>query len=251
MRKFLVLVALCTAAYTANAQYVGTQTDLKFGFQLSPAFSWMNSDDTRINSNGTNLGLKLGMIGEFFFRENYSVSTGIGFHFNAGGTLFYEETVDSLSIWAEANVPGDNLYAGGTSFKYNLQYVEIPLGLKLRTREFGYIRYFIEPHIVLGFRTQARGNVLNDKSAAAVDSEEKYNIQSAVNLLNFSWGVGAGAEYAISDNSALFGGIAFQSGFADVTKDKRTAIYTNGGEAREEDSSGQISSIVIRLGIMF
>jgi hypothetical protein len=251
MRKILIIAALLTTAFSARAQFVGTQNDLKFGFQLSPTFSWMNTDDTKINANGTNLGLKLGMIGEYFFRENYSISTGIGFHFNAGGTLFYEETVDSLSIWAEANVPGDNLYAGGTSFKYGLQYVEIPLGLKMRTREFGYVRYYVEPHVLLGFRTQARGNVENDKSASAVDPEEKYNIESAVNLFNFSWGIGGGVEYSISDNSALVGGIAFQSGFADVTKDKRTSIYSNGDTGREEDSRGKITAVVIRLGIMF
>ncbi|MCB0564895.1 MAG: outer membrane beta-barrel protein [Phaeodactylibacter sp.] len=246
MKKIVVFTAFLTLFLTAaQAQ------DVRFGFQLSPAFSWMTSNTNKINSSGTNLGLKLGMIGEYFFRENYSISTGIGFHFNAGGTLFYEETVDSVSIWAEANVPGDNLYSGGTSFKYSLQFVEIPLGLKMRTREFGYVRYYIEPHVVLGFRTQARGNVENDKSASAVDPEEKYNIQSAVNLLNFSWGIGGGMEYAISDNAALVGGIAFQSGFADVTKDKRTAIYANGGSGREEDSRGKVNSLVIRLGIMF
>ena len=38
--------------------------DLRFGFQLSPSFSWMNTNDTRINRSGTNLGMKLGMLAE-------------------------------------------------------------------------------------------------------------------------------------------------------------------------------------------
>ncbi len=242
MKKVIAFAFMMSATLWASAQ-----TDIQFGFQLSPTFSWMNTDVSRVNSNGSNLGLKLGMIGEYYFRDNYSIATGIGFHFNAGGTLFYEETVDTVSIWQEANIPGDNVYAGGTSFKYSLQYVEIPFGLKLRTREFGYVRYYIEPHMVLGFRTQARGNVEND---GTVDPEERFNIQSGVNLLNLSWGIGGGMEYSISDNTALVGGISFQSGFADVTKDKNTLLIANSRQT-EEDSKGKINSIVIRLAIMF
>lgn len=239
---------LAFAVLLLSALVVSGQNDIQFGFQLSPTFSWMNTDNNRVNSNGSNLGLKLGMIGEYFFRDNYSLSTGIGFHFNAGGALFYEESVDSLSIWSEAGLPGDNQYEGGTSFRYNLQYVEIPIGLKLRTREFGYVRYFVEPHVAFGFRTQARGSVEND---GAVDPDERFNIETGVNLLNLYWGIGGGLEYSISESTALVGGIAFQSGFADVTKDKGTSITANNRVDAEEDSKGKISSIVIRLGIMF
>lgn len=228
------------------------QNDIQFGFQLSPTFSWMTANDTKINSNGTNLGLKLGMIGEYYFRENYSIATGIGFHFNAGGELLYEETVDSVSLWTEANIPGDNIYAGGSKFKYSIQYVEIPIGLKLRTREFGYIRYYVEPRMSMAFRTQARGNITERKigNDPIVDSEEDFNIQSGVNFLNLSWGIGGGLEYAISTSTALVGGIAFQTSFTDITRDKDTSITARGQEG-EEDSKAKLNNIVIRLGIMF
>jgi hypothetical protein len=187
------------------------------------------------------------MIGEYYFRENYSFTTGIGFHFNAGGKLFYEENIDTVSIWTDANLPGDNVYEGGTDFKYSIQYVEIPFGLKLRTREFGYLKYYVEPRLTMGFRTQSKGNILND---AAVDSEEDFDIKSAVNLLNLSWGIGGGVEYTVSSSTAIIGGIAFQSGFTDVTKDKNTLLVSNGRESKE-DSKGKFNSIILRLGIMF
>jgi opacity protein-like surface antigen len=125
--------------------------------------------------------------------------------------------------------------------------VEIPFGLKLRTREFGYLRYFLEPQIALGIRTQARGNI---KNATGVDPEEKFNISSAVNLFNLSWGLGAGIEYGVSDNTALVAGLAFQSGFADVSRNKNTQIIDS-GRSREDDSKAKVTAFILRLGVMF
>jgi hypothetical protein len=126
--------------------------------------------------------------------------------------------------------------------------VEIPLGLKLRTKEFGYVRYFIEPRMSMAFRTQARGNI--DDKDASVDPEEDFDIKSGVNLLNLSWGIGGGLEYTVSSNTALFGGLAFQSGFTDVSKDKNTLLISNNRQS-EEDSKASLRSIVLRLGVMF
>lgn len=242
MKNKLTILACMLVAITG-----WSQNDLRFGFQMSPTLSRITTDNNRINPNGPNLGLKLGMIGEYNFRENYSFSTGIGFHFNAGGTILYEDILDTISIWREADIPGSNIYPGGTNFKYSMQYVEIPLGLKLRTREFGYLRYFLEPQVQLGFRTQARGVI---KNATGVDAEEKFNISSAVNLFNLSWGLSGGIEYGVSDNTALVAGFGFQSGFADISKNKGTQII-DAGRSKEDTSKAKITSFILRLGVMF
>ncbi len=247
---FTLCLFLATAA-TVNAQAV--QGDLRFGFQLSPTFSSMNTDNNQINGDGTNLGLKLGLMSEFYFRDNYSFSTGLNFHLNAGGTLFYEDTFEDVNIWDEAvddALPDmDTMnFAGQTSFKYNLQYVEIPLALTLRTREFGYLRYFVRPGFNLGILTQSRGNVKGDDR---LDDEEEFDIGSATNALNLSWGISAGIEYSVSANTALIGGIGFQSGFADITKDNGTSVTRSGRSPEEDDSRGKLNSVVITLGVLF
>lgn len=236
----LALVLACCTALTA-------QRPFQFGFQLSPTFSTMNTNDNLINSDGTNLGLKLGLISEIGIGENYAITTGLGFHFNAGGTLFYEDRYDRVDIWNDTDIVADTSFAGGTSFKYNLQFVEIPFGLTLRTREFGYLRYYFQPLVTLGFSTQSRGNV---KNVGFVDEDEDFDIGSEVNALNLSWGIGAGVEYLISEETFLIGGLAFQSGFADLTRDRNTTLTRDGNESRD-DSRGKINSIVLRLGIMF
>ena len=154
MMKKIVALAVFLSALT---MILHAQEDIRFGFQISPTFSWMNTSTNRINPSGTNLGLKLGMIGEFYFRENYAFVSGIGFGFNHGGTLQHEL---GGRYWTKSELSSalDTL-PDGVKLKYGIQYVEIPIGLKLRTREFGYLRYYIDPAITLGFKTQGKGKI--------------------------------------------------------------------------------------------
>lgn len=244
MKKIVAISAFLTfISMAVQAQ------DVRFGFQLSPAFSWMTTNTNKINNSGTNLGLKLGMVGEYYFRENYAVTSGIGFFFNTGGTLLHERRGD---FWVNSEVSENCRQATKnetmTKLKYNLQYVEIPLGLKMRTREFGYLRYFLEPHLGLGFRTQANGDItVRSGGADCMD----INIQEDVNPLNLFWGLNGGIEYSISESTSLVGGAGLQFGFADVSKDDDTVFLEDGATMAAEKSKGSIRAFVIRLGVIF
>jgi hypothetical protein len=226
---------------------------LRFGFQLSPTVGWMNTNTSRINSSGANLGLRMGMIGEFYFRENYAFATGIGFAFNQGGTLQYER-VGCFWPSSDLGLPIDTAFncavlPAGVRLKYNIQYLEIPLGLKMRTREFGYTRYYVEPALTLGIKTQTRGSV---KGPGIGNDIEKINNRSEVNPLNMAWGLGGGIEYSISENTALVGGLAFQVGFVDVTRDgARVRNPTTGELTDRENSSGRVHNVTFKLALMF
>ncbi|PPK87146.1 outer membrane protein with beta-barrel domain [Neolewinella xylanilytica] len=252
MKKLILPYLFLLSSLSAVAQY----NPIQFGIQLSPAFSYLTTDNNLIESDGTNLGIKLGLMAEYYFQDNYSIHTGLNVHFGSGGALRYDDSPNGfeyVDIWREAldetfqNPPNPNDLPGAT-FDYSLQYVEIPLGLTLRTREFGYVRYFVRPSIALGINTSSRGSL---EGVAGIDDSENFKIGSAVNALNLSWGIGGGVEYAISTSSSLIGGIGFQSGFLDVTTDNDTDILRAGRSAGEDNSRGKLNSIVIMLGIMF
>lgn len=239
MKKIVAIAAFLSLSLSMMAQ-----DDLRFGFQLSPSFSWMNTNTSKINPSGTNLGLKLGMTGEYYFRENYAFTSGIGFYFNNGGTLLHDF---GGSYWPNSDLPSSlDTLPNNVKLKYSIQYLEIPVGLKLRTREFGYLRYFMEPAITIGLKTQARGTI----EGTGVQSDDKYNIRREVNLLNLAWGITGGVEYSISDNTSLIAGLGFQVGFTDVTDDKGQTFDPERGTVRER-SKGTNNSITIRLGILF
>lgn len=228
-----------------NVLTISAQDDIRFGFQLSPSFSWMSTNNNKINPSGTNLGLKLGMIGEYLIGENYAFSTGLGFAFNSGGTLLHDY---GGQYWRKSDLPSTlDTLSNGSKLKYGVQYLEIPIGLKMRTNEFGYIRYFLEPGISIGIKTQARG-VINDPGQSG-ENEEKFNIAKEVNGIYMSWGVGGGIEYSLSTSTSLIAGLGFQIGFTDVSDDNGTVFDPRGN--RSEDAKAIINAITIRLGILF
>ena len=235
----------------------GQINPIQLGIQLSPTFNWLSTDDNLIESDGTNLGLKLGLVAEYYFQENYSIHTGINFHFGAGGALRYDDRYNLVDIWNEplndvlGTPPTEAQLTGGSTYDYRIQFVEIPLGLTLRTREFGYVRYFVRPAFTLGVVAGSRGSI---ERASYIDEDENFDIGSEVNALNLSWGIGGGIEYSISTQTSLVAGLGFQSGFLDLTTDNDTRIQRSDRpnvEPFEDDSSARQRSVVIMLGVLF
>ena len=242
MKKIVVLLVFLT--FFLGETFA--QGDLRIGFQASPGISWITViDENKINNNGSNFGLKLGLLGEYYFRENYAFWGGLGFSFNQGGTLLYEE---EGRYWPNSDLPllmpsqpeRMDTFPGGTNLRYKIQYVEIPFGLKLKTKEFGYLQYYVEiPTFTLSFRSQARGKIEGDGIDEDVENDD-YIIKKEVNPITMSWGFGAGVEYNISSSTAIIAGVSFQRVFTDLLKDTRA------NEAKEN-----LNNLTLRIAVMF
>ncbi len=239
MKKIALLSGIM---FLLNFSLSAQDESFRFGINLSPNFNWLSSNASDITTEGTNFGLRLGFQGEYFFAERYALAAGLGFAFNQGGTLMHTQAGD---YWSQSELANVDFHAlpENTSLKYSIQYLEIPIGLKMLTNEFGYFRYYAEPGINLGIRTQARGDIFNG-DAQLNDNEE--DVKADVNLLNLSWGIGAGAEYSINANTILFLGVHYANGFLDVTDDK--ALRADG---ENEDSNGLTRAVTIKIGVFF
>ncbi|MBL7814119.1 MAG: outer membrane beta-barrel protein [Saprospiraceae bacterium] len=251
MKKIILSLTLAVSFLTLSMAQ-----DLHFGFQASPSWSWMGTDNTKINGAGSALGLKLGLIAENRFSEAYSISTGIGFHFNSGGSLVFDLPGQLWkNSWSEFDVSPkvSDTFPKETRLRYSLTFVEIPLGLKMRTPEQGnHIRYFAEPMIALGFRTKAQGAISG--ATPVVQPQEKINIKADVNGLNLSWGAGVGGEFIVQNNTAIVAGLYFQSGFTDMTGNSGNTLFDSSSGSlvvKPDKSKGTLKSLTVRLGVMF
>ncbi len=243
MKKIVILIAFF-AFFLGNTQ---AQDGLRIGFQASPTLSWLDViDNNRVNDNGKNLGLKLGLLAEYSFKENYSFFGGIGFAFNQGGKLQFD---DAGRHWPDSEIPilipslpeRLDTFPAGTTLQYKIQAIEIPFGLKLKTKEFGYLQYYVEiPTFTLGFRSQARGKIEGDDIDPAVENDD-YVIKREVNPFTFSWGVGIGAEYNLSSSTAIVAGLSYQRVFTDLLKDRQSF----------DNAKANMNNLTLRIAVMF
>lgn len=251
MKKIVILSLLFCFSISSYAQ-----DDVMIGVHLNPFISWMSTNNKAIESAGVNPGFKLGMSGEFYGGKKsddlsiYAFTVGLGISFNQGGTLNYTQGGDlfqrsALIDSSYISATGTSLVPDSSTVKHRLQYVEIPVGIKLRTNEFGYLRYYMEVPFTLGIRTQSRSDI----DGQFLDISEKENTTPDMSILNLSWGIGAGVEYDISGTgtTALFAGLYFQSGFLDVTRNDKD----DKGANIVENAKATINKVNLRVGVFF
>lgn len=188
-----------------------TNNGLHFGLKAAPSLAWLRTDSKGLQSNGSKFGFTYGLITEFKFSDNYSFATGIDVTYRGGKTRTTKE-----SLLGNGNV--------GTTISDNsitLQYVEIPITLKLKTNEIGYLTYYLQAGLAPGVNIRARNDVKSstqDKTTGAVTTYESTNddISSSINTLNLSMIIGGGVEYTLSGSTVMLAGIQFNNGFLDV-----------------------------------
>ncbi len=260
MKKIAFIILIFTLGFQS---LIHAQNDIRFGFQVSPNLTWINSNDNTINRDGSNIGLKLGVMGEYYFAERYAFTGGLGFAFGQGGNLVHET---GGNFFSKSKLNNPNLNEGGpmplpddVNLGYKIQYIEIPVGLKMRTDEIGYFRYFAEiPIFNLSFRAQSRGSILGGQ----ID-ETDLDINKDVTPINLGWGLGGGVEYSITSNAVLIGGLYYHNSFIDMTDNDATkATFVDGGDdpvdpsddnfdVVREDSKVKMGSITLRIGVLF
>lgn len=240
--KQSLFIVICSIIFSVGS--LGAQDEFKnirFGPEVSPHISWMFTNDNQINSMGNNFGVRLGLMGEYYFTENYALTGGLGLAFNMGGTLKHDVGGELLSR-SELSSPNLRNLDDGAEIQYSMQFVELPLGLKMKTRQFGYISYYAHlPVFTLGILTRSRGDIM-----ASNASSTNENLSPDTRFFNVSWGFGGGAEYAVSPETSLLFGLYYQQSMIDITRDKGT--LSNG---EREDSKGTFGMISLRVGVLF
>ena len=217
MKKYLFIAILALISVKAFSQ------NTRFTVFVDPEFSWMSSDLKAVESDGSKFGVNIGLNVDKFFAQNYALMTGISID-NTGGNLTFDNE-EKLKISGP-----DTILNAGSTVHYKLQYINIPLGLKLKTNEIGYLTFFTHLGVNGGINIKATGEVDDFE----LDNE---NISEEIKLFNLGYYIGAGVEYSIGGNSAIILGLTYTNGFIDITTDN--------------DNKITLSNFAIRIGILF
>lgn len=226
------------------------QKSFRFGFQTSPSWSWLRTNDRKIEGTSSNWGVKLGALGEFYFADNYAITTGLGFGFNQGGSL--QNGYSRWKPWDPQNTDlseiASDTFLVNAKLHYRVNYVEIPIGLKMRggSNEDSRIKFYAElPVFTLGFVTKATGDIRGTNTQDINDID----IREEVKGLSLSWGLGGGIEYEIATNATIVAGLAYQKQFTDVTRNG--FVEKTAGNWVKEDSKATFGNIALKIGVFF
>lgn len=219
MKQKLMLVLMCLATFPVFAQ-----SNFELSFSASPTLNWMSPGINEIQNNKATLGYELGVNADFYFDEDnrYALATGVLIS-NTGGELTFNPT-QNFSFAGET-------FAPGTSIRYRLQYIEIPFGLKMRTKQFMRWSYWGLFGLTGGVNVSAKG----DSSDGLLD---KTDINKEVKLFNMALNLGLGAQYDLGDRNALILGLSYKDGFVDVTN-------------RGMGEKTTVNSLTFKLGLVF
>jgi hypothetical protein len=219
MQRILAILTFLGAILSLNAQ----TSRVKFNVEVDPQSAWFRSDEASVEPDGVIFQVHAGLNMDFYFAENYAFVLGFGIN-NLGGKLRYADSTEFSS-------KGETLLVEpNQSVKLNLQYIDIPVGLKLKTEELGYATYFLQ----LGFNPMIN---LNAKASSEDGSFDKVDVKESINTFYLGYHVGLGIEYNLGGSTSLIGGIRWSSGFTDVTNNDRANITLN--------------SISLHLGVLF
>lgn len=221
-KKWLFLLFTIITLYNSSAQ------NLRFGVFVDPLISYLRTDVSRIEPNGSRLGVNFGLMMDNFFAEHYAFSSGISLR-SMGGTLNYIQGKSEF----HTNSDTFTMLPHNTSVTYKLQYLHVPIAIKLRTTEIGYFTYYAD----LGLDP-----MINVKASADINSlgQKNIGIGEEVRLFYMAYHIGAGVEYKIVGNTALILGLTYMNGFSDVT--------TNEGNSAEKTV---LHSFELRIGVVF
>jgi len=212
MKKILTAILLLMISTTIGFAQNGPEPyyGFRLGLAAHPTIGWVKPETGK--SNGVNLGFSYGLLADFNFAENYSFSTGLTIT-----TINGKSTEINPSPYYDATA-----YPNATAYdlKYMLQYVEIPLTVKLKTEKIGDVRWYGQFGLSNDFNIGARQDVRVEGRLIADDIAARKNI----NFYRAGLIVGAGVEYDIARNTSFTTGLTFNNGFTDISDDKNRKV---------------------------
>ncbi|MBI4648954.1 MAG: PorT family protein [Bacteroidia bacterium] len=208
------------------------------GLFVSPLVSWMKPDSKKAELAQAMLGFNFGVTADINLTKNFAASFSIAAN-KYGGSVKYLDSIPEFE--AEDVLRQDQSLSPGAVVDYKLTYIEIPIALKGKTNEIGYITYFLKAGINPSIKYKAKGDV-NQNNITDV------NVKNSVSLFGFGYHLGGGIEYSLAGNTRVLVEGIYTGGLSDIDNTKMIASDT-GAKAKEIKIT--LNNVALRVGILF
>lgn len=211
MKKISTIIILTFLGFGAWAQNFNNEN---FGFRLgltaTPTIGWIKPEQGK--TDGISLGFSYGIMGDFNFAPNYSFSTAL-----TVTTINGKSTEVNVLPYSSASGSNNPL---AYDLKYRLQYIELPLTVKLKTVKQDGKRWYGQFGLSNSFLIGAKQDALNGNTSVA----ENQNISDYIKFYRAGLVIGGGGEFDISGNTSIVAGLTFNNGFTNIVTDKNRNV---------------------------
>ena len=244
--------------------------NFRFGLLGQTSIDWLSPDNQKkFTSTGSKIGYGWGLQMEFRLNQVTSVMTGFGLYTSRGGIDFVSASAADSSYYllnqdeefvnfaadSASNASYDLFWLQNRSYKIN--YVTLPIALKMKTKEIGYFTYFGQFGANIGIKTKTRvkDEVIQVGSNTKTEISD-LNLDKGTQPIRLGLLVGGGAEYNFSGTTSMFFGLNYNHYFTNALKKEDPYILNNvnitkrtGGEKIKQNAiPGSVSLVV---GILF
>ena len=182
-----------------------------YGFRLGltayPTFGKISAEDGE--NRGTDIGFAYGLMADFNFAEHYSFNTGL-----TVTTINAKSREINALPYADFNSTSPVVY----DLKYKMQYLEIPLTVKLKTSKIGSLKWFGQFGLSNGFKIRARQDA---ETALGVLADDR-NSAEWTRFYRAGLIIGSGVELDLHEHTSLIAGISYNKGLTNITTSKST-----------------------------
>jgi hypothetical protein len=207
------------------------QSKFQLGFKASPNLHWLKTDVEGVERDGVNFGFNFGVLADFNISERYSFSTG----------------VESVTVGGDSETKNSVL---DFQDKYTAKYIEVPISLKLKTNQIGYITYFGQFGLTAGVNYDASGETTSNGL-----TDKRSNRQDDIALLRGAIMFGAGMEYNISGSTSILLGVTFNNGITNMYSKDAREEYEEANKLLGNNNPDELKAIsnylAFNIGLIF
>jgi hypothetical protein len=222
----LLLTASCAFAQSGAATANGDDKNFHFGLNITPGLYFATpgtSGGGNVNAaNGPAFGFGYGVNLEFYFSHNYGLATGL--EVNEIGVNYTNTFTTKTGNYTDSVIT--------TAHTQTMQYLAIPLVLKLRTNAIGPIKYFGLFGLQPGFLLSGMDNptVTREVYSATFNPTTTDNVNDyhESSFFRVSLIVGLGLEYNLAGSTSVQAAITYDNAFTNVNSNSNNSIIAKG-----------------------
>ncbi|MBI3142993.1 MAG: outer membrane beta-barrel protein [Bacteroidetes bacterium] len=221
----------------ASMQLLAQDKKFSLGFVANPNLGWISgidlntesTDKVEISNEGARLGFSYGLVGEYHFTPNYNLALGVNHLFTGG--KFSGVNTGGLP---EPTASNPISYSSISYEPAKLSYIHVPILIRLKSNEIGYMKYFGNIGFAFDFS-------LNGKASAYYDGIEYVDetgllqpftrrtfttdVRFQQRFISPYFVVGLGGQYSLGGNTAIHIGIDYNNGLGNVISNKEVTKY--------------------------